>query len=230
MTTQPIKLDVHEQIECAHTLASKFYTDPAILDAEKARIFRCTWQLVGTLNTPCGDNAELNGAKRTIADPESYFTVDVVGEPVVVVRDKQGTLRAFSNVCRHRAGPIAQGSGCKNVFRCGYHGWTYTLDGRLIGTPDVEGVEFFDRSTMGMFPLRLETWEQLIFVNFDPNAEPLSAYLGKIPVASARLPIQRSAIRQTPRLRHRLQLEGLRRQLSRGLPYSHRSPRPNAGN
>jgi choline monooxygenase len=178
MTTQPIKLDVHEQIESAHTLASKFYTDPSILDTEKSRIFRRTWQLVGTLGTPCG---EVNGAKRTIADPETFFTGDVVGEPVVIVRDQQGTLRAFSNVCRHRAGPIAQGSGCKNVLRCGYHGWTYTLDGRLIGTPDVEGVEFFDRSTMGMVPLRLEIWEQLIFVNFDQNPEPLSSYLGKIP-------------------------------------------------
>jgi choline monooxygenase len=181
MTTQPIKLDVDEQIESAHTLASKFYTDPSILEAEKARIFRRTWQLVGTLNSPCGERCEQNAGKRTIADPETFFTVDVVGEPVVIIRDKQGTLRAFSNVCRHRAGPIAQGSGCKNVLRCGYHGWTYTLDGRLIGTPDVEGVEFFDRSTMGMVPLRLETWEQLIFVNFDQNAEPLSAYLGKIP-------------------------------------------------
>ena len=178
MTTQPIKIDVHEQIECAHTLASNFYTDPSILEAEKRRIFRRTWQLAGTLNTPCG---ELNGAKRTISDVETFFTADVVGEPVVIVRDKEGTLRAFSNVCRHRAGPIAQGSGSKNVLRCGYHGWTYTLDGRLIGTPDVEGVEFFDRSTMGMVPLRLETWEQLIFVNFDLNAEPLSGYLGKIP-------------------------------------------------
>jgi choline monooxygenase len=178
MPTNPLHLDVHNQIESAHTLASNFYTDPAILDAEKSRIFHRTWQLVGTLNTPCG---EMNGVKRTIADPESYFTADVVGEPVVVVRDKQGMLRAFSNVCRHRAGPIAGGSGCKNVLRCGYHGWTYTLDGRLIGTPDVEGVEFFDRSTMGMVPLRLETWEHLIFVNFDQNAEPLSAFLGKIP-------------------------------------------------
>ena len=181
MTSQPINLDVHEQIESAHTLASNFYTDPAILDAEKSRIFRRTWQLVGTLNTPCGESGAPNATKRTIADPESFFTVDVIGEPVVVVRDKQGTLRAFSNVCRHRAGPIAQGSGCKNVFRCGYHGWTYTLDGRLIGTPDVEGVEFFDRSTMGMFPLRLETWEQLIFVNFDQNAEPLPPIWAKFP-------------------------------------------------
>jgi len=123
----------------------------------------------------------VKGAKKTIADPETYFTADVAGEPVLVIRDKQGALRAFSNVCRHRAGPIALGSGCKNVMRCQYHGWTYALDGRLIGTPDVEGVEFFDRSTMGMVPLKLETWGDLIFVNFDVNALPLSDYLGKIP-------------------------------------------------
>jgi choline monooxygenase len=178
MITKPLHLDVSEQIECAHTLGSRFYTDPAILEIEKARIFRRTWQLVGTLSHACG---EVNGAKRTIADPESFFTADLGGEPVVVVRDKQGTLRAFSNVCRHRAGPIASGSGCMNVLRCGYHGWTYTLDGRLIGTPDIDGVEFFDRSTMGMVPLRLETWEQFIFVNFDQNTEPLAAYLREIP-------------------------------------------------
>jgi choline monooxygenase len=178
MNTKPLQLDVNEQIECAHTLASRFYTDPAILDIEKTRIFLRTWQLVGTLNHSCG---EVHGVKRTIADPESFFTAAVAGEPIIVVRDKQGVLRAFSNVCRHRAGPIALGSGCKNVLRCQYHGWTYTLDGRLIGTPDVEAVEFFDRSTMGMVPLRVDTWEQFIFVNFDLQAEPLASYLGKIP-------------------------------------------------
>jgi len=181
MQTKPLHLDVHNQIESAHTLASNFYTDPAILEIEKSRILRRTWQLVGTLDHPCGD---VNGTPRTIADPETFYTADLAGEPILVVRDKQGALRAFSNVCRHRAGPIALGSGCKNVLRCQYHGWTYTLDGRLIGTPDVEGVEFFDRSTMGMFPLRLETWEKFIFVNFDPHAEPLSAYLGEIPQQS----------------------------------------------
>jgi choline monooxygenase len=178
MTTRPLRLDVNEQIECAQTLASRFYTDPAILEIEKAKIFRKTWQMVGTLDQPCG---EVNGEKRTIASFESFFTVNVAGEPVVVVRDQAGTLRAFSNVCRHRAGPIALGSGCKNALRCQYHGWTYTLDGRLIGTPDVEGVEFFDRSTMGMVPLQLDTWEKFIFVNFDQAAEPLSSFLGDIP-------------------------------------------------
>ena len=178
MIPKPLHLDVNEQIECAQTLASRFYTDPHILEIERENILRRTWQLVGTLDQACG---EVNGAKKTIADPESYFTAEVAGEPVIVVRDKAGVLRTFSNVCRHRAGPIALGSGCKNVLRCQYHGWTYTLDGRLIGTPDVEGVEFFDRSAMGMVPLRLEVWEDFIFVSFDQNAEPLSAYLGKIP-------------------------------------------------
>ena len=180
MPNNPIALDLHEKIECAHTLESKLYTDPAILATEKAKIFRRTWQLAGTLNHPCGDG-------RTISDPESFFTADIAGEPIVVVRDKvvrdkPSELRAFSNVCRHRAGPIATGSGaCKNVLRCGYHGWSYALDGRLIGTPEIDGVEFFDRTTMGMFPLRLETWEDLIFVNFDPDAVPLKEWLGEIP-------------------------------------------------
>src|SRR5262245_46456101 len=116
MTTHPLRLDVNEQIECAHTLASRFYTDPFILEIEKAKIFHKAWQLVGSLDQPCG---EINGAKRTIADTETFFTADLAGEPIVIVRDKQGTLRAFSNVCRHRAGPIASGSGCKNILRCG---------------------------------------------------------------------------------------------------------------
>jgi choline monooxygenase len=178
MTSNPLHLDVNQQIECARTLASHFYTDPAILEIEREKIFRRTWQLVGTLDEPCG---EVNGVKKTISDPESFFTADLAGEPIIVVRDKVGILRAFSNVCRHRAGPIALGSGCKNILRCQYHGWTYTLDGKLIGTPDVEGVEFFDRSTMGMFPLRLDTWEKFIYVNFDPHAESLASILGKIP-------------------------------------------------
>jgi choline monooxygenase len=123
----------------------------------------------------------VNGVKRTIANPESYFTLDLAGEPIVVVRDATGVLRAFSNVCRHRAGPIAEGAGCRKVLNCAYHGWTYMLDGRLIGTPEVDGMEFFDRSKMGMVPLRCETWGQFIFVNFAPDAPALTECLGNIP-------------------------------------------------
>jgi choline monooxygenase len=181
VTIPPFRLDINPQLECAETLASHFYTDHAIVIRERERIFRRTWQLVGTLSQPCG---EPNGIKRTIADPESFFTFDVAGEPVVVTSDRGGVLRAFSNVCRHRAGPIAQGAGCKHVLNCGYHGWTYSLDGRLIGTPEIDGVAFFDRSTRGMVPLRLETWEQFIFINFDAEAPPLAELLGNIPIQS----------------------------------------------
>src|SRR5260370_39052032 len=114
-----LQLDLNEQIECAQTLAWRFYTDPSVLEIEKEKIFRRTWQLVGTLQQACG---EVNGVKRTIADPETFFTADLAGEPIVVVRDKEGTLRAFSNVCRHRAGPVSQGRGCKKLLGCGDHG------------------------------------------------------------------------------------------------------------
>ena len=178
MSADADRPQINSQLECAKTLPSRFYTDPVVLALEKERVFRRTWQLVGTLYQPCG---EVNGVRRTIADPESYFTFDLAGEPIVVVRDAAGMLRAFSNVCRHRAGPIAKGAGCRKVLNCAYHGWTYTLDGRLIGTPEVDGVEFFDRSTMGMVPLRCETWEQFIFVNFAEDGPSLSEYLGNIP-------------------------------------------------
>ena len=176
--SKSVRVDINPHVECAETLASRVYTDAAILTLEKERIFRRTWQSVGTLRQPCGES---NGVRRTIADPETYFTFDVAGEPVVVVRDKAGMLRAFSNVCRHRAGPIAQGAGCRNVLNCAYHGWTYALDGKLIGTPEVDGVEFFDRSAMGMVPLRCETWEQFIFVNFAQSGPALTEFLGNIP-------------------------------------------------
>jgi choline monooxygenase len=191
MTAEPIRVDVNPELECAETLASRFYTDPAILALEKSRIFHRTWQLVGTLSQPCG---ERNGLPRTIADPETYFAFDLAGEPVVVVRDKAGLLRAFSNVCRHRAGPVAEGAGCRNVLNCAYHGWTYTLEGRLIGTPEIDGLEFFDRSTMGLVPLRCETWQQFIFVNFSHDGPSLAEYVGNIPQLASEFSFQGLAL------------------------------------
>lgn len=178
MSSESVHPHINPQHQCAETLASRFYIDPAVLALEKERIFRRTWQLVGTLAQPCGEG---NGVKRTISDPETYFTIDLASEPIVVVCDGAGTLRAFSNVCRHRAGPIAEGAGCRKVLNCAYHSWTYTLDGRLISTPEVDAVEFFDRSTLGIVLLRCETWQQFILVNFAPGGPSLAEYLGNIP-------------------------------------------------
>jgi choline monooxygenase len=152
------------------------YTDPEILKEERSKIFHRTWQLVGRA--------------EQVQQPGSFFTAEVLGEPVVVVRDLEGQLRAFHNVCRHRAGPVAQGTGCARHFRCLYHGWTYTLDGRLIGTHEVDGMEFFDRSTMPLPSVRLETWGQFLFVNFDPVAPSLLSFLEEIPAMAAGLPVE----------------------------------------
>src|SRR5258707_7284733 len=97
MPEESLALDVNEQIECAHTLGSRFYIDPAVLEIEKEKIFRRTWQLVGTLSQPCG---ELNGAKRTIADPETFFTADVAGGASVIVRGQERTPRSLLNAYR----------------------------------------------------------------------------------------------------------------------------------
>src|SRR5262249_1356177 len=92
-----------------------------------------------------------------------------------------GVLRALSNVCRHRAGPVAAGEGFCRAFKCGYHGWSYALDGRLLNTPEFEGVEDFDRSAHGLPSFRVETWLGLVFVNLDPAAPPLSRALEPVP-------------------------------------------------
>ena len=109
---------VESNISRAWTLPASVYTDPGVHAAEKERIFRCTWQVVGH--------------SGQVANAGDYFTTEIIGEPLLIVRSADGVLRGFYNVCRHRAGPPAEGCGSRKLFRCGYHGWTYDLDGSLI--------------------------------------------------------------------------------------------------
>jgi choline monooxygenase len=154
------------RLERATTLPSSYYTDPRLLTAENERIFARTWQLVG--------HAE------QVREQGSYFTAVVGNEPVVVVRSLEGELTALSNVCRHRAGPVARGEGRCRTFRCGYHGWTYALDGRLAGTPELDGIEHFERADFALPRFRVATWLDLVFVNLDPAAPSLEEYLGDL--------------------------------------------------
>lgn len=154
-------------ISDARTIPSRWYTDPEIYRLEEELIFCRTWQWVGRV-----DQA---------ASPGTYFTCEVAGEPVVVVRGADGVLRAFSNVCRHRGGPVAQGSGVLNRFRCAYHGWTYGLDGSLLGAPHFKGVEGFSKEENCLPQIQVATWGPLVLVNLDPKARPLSESLGDIP-------------------------------------------------
>lgn len=155
-----LNFDFDERIEYAETLPARCYTDATYLAAEQRRIFHRTWQLVGRL--------------EQVAEPGAFFTAEVGDEPIVIVRGDDGELRGFHNVCRHRAGPVAQGQGRCNKFRCGYHGWTYSTDGRLIGVPDFDGVENFDRDKFGLRPVQVETWEQFIFAKLDGQANVFS--------------------------------------------------------
>src|SRR5438876_475478 len=112
-------------LSSAETIPSDWYVDPRLLDAEEELVFGRSWQLVGHT--------------EQVRLPGDYFTCTVAREPLVVTRGEDGALHAFSNVCRHRAGPVARGSGHRKALMCGYHGWTYGLDGRLLTTPEWDG-------------------------------------------------------------------------------------------
>ena len=156
------------------TLKPRLYTDPALLETEQRLVFERTWQLGG----------HVSALPRT----GSYITAQAGTQPVLIVRDEHHDLRAYRNVCRHRASRLLSGSGqCKAAIRCRYHGWTYRLDGSLIGVP--EGLAFgerLDKSALGLLPVRVEELCGLVFVNLDPEATPLAELLGDLPERLAR--------------------------------------------
>jgi choline monooxygenase len=161
----------------ASTIPARWYTDPAMLEGERLKVFGRTWQAVGRTDS--------------VAVPGSYFGCEIAGEPVLVVRGQDGCLRAFSNVCRHRGSLLAEGPGhCAGggaVIRCPYHGWTYALDGSLFGQPEFEGVEDWDRSKVCLPRFQVAEWGPFVFVNQDPDAPPLEEVLGAIPAEIARI-------------------------------------------
>ena len=157
---------VDARLARASTIPSRWYFDAGILAREEERVFGRSWQLAGR-------NAQVEKAG-------DYFTAEVAGERILVCRGKDGALRALSNVCRHRAGPVACGSGQAASFQCGYHGWNYSLDGRLRAAPEFEGVEGFDRARVELPSWRLETWEDFLFVNLDAQAPRLADWMPEV--------------------------------------------------
>ncbi|MBZ5626851.1 MAG: Rieske 2Fe-2S domain-containing protein [Acidobacteriia bacterium] len=157
----------------ASTIPARWYTDPAFLEAERRDVFGCTWQCVGRADS--------------VAIPGSYFACEITGEPILIVRAKDGRLRAFSNVCRHRGSLLAEGAGQAPVLRCPYHAWTYSLEGSLLGQPEFEGVQDWDRSKICLPQFQVETWGPFVFVNLCPKASPLLEVLGAIPAEIAQI-------------------------------------------
>jgi choline monooxygenase len=174
-----------QDLSRAATIPARWYTDPGFLKLEQERVFARTWQPVGYTGS--------------IANPGDYFACEIQGEPVVVARAKDGIVRAFSNVCRHRASLIVEGGGSANVLRCPYHAWTYELNGKLLGTPEFEGVENWDRSEICLPQYRVETWGPFVFVNQDHNAPPLGEVWGEIPRQTAEFGCPIDQLRQSGR-------------------------------
>jgi choline monooxygenase len=165
-------LNIDSDISRAWSLPATFYTDPTVFAREKEEIFARTWQVVGHAHQ--------------LAHPGDFFTAELVGEPLLLLRGAHGELRGFYNVCRHRAGPPAEGCGSRKLFRCAYHGWTYGLDGSLINAPEFEGARDFPPEQFALVPVRAEEWSNLVFVNLDPKAEPLLKSLGGLPKQTER--------------------------------------------
>src|SRR4029077_7980444 len=147
-----------------------WYADPDVLRREQARIFASAWQYAGR-----------------VPEPGSYYSCAAGSLPVVVTCTVAGELRASVNVCRHRGFPVAEGAGRRETLQCGYHAWTYELDGRLRAAPRSEREQGFDPDELSLAPLRLETWGPFVFANADPDAAPLMDALGPIPAQLAEI-------------------------------------------
>ena len=158
------------------TLPATWYTDPAILQRERATIFRRNWALFGP--------------EHDMPDSGSWRADTVAGWPLVVVRQADGGLKGFHNVCRHRAAalvPCGQ-TGKSTALRCPYHGWTYDLDGALKLTPKFGEPDGFTRSGFGLFPVRVAVWNGLVFVCLSEDAPDLMTWLGEVTELSMAYP------------------------------------------
>src|SRR2546428_6047592 len=146
------------------SLPWRWYADPAQLLRESERIFARTWQYVGHTGQ--------------ITEPGTYFTSTAGEIPVVVTRARDGELRAFLNVCRHRGFTVAQGDGRRETLQSAYHAWTYGLDAALRAAPRSEREQDFDREELGLVAIAVDTWGPFVFVNPDAEASPLADALG----------------------------------------------------
>lgn len=151
----------------ARTLPASLYTSPAVLALEQEGLFAKMWLCVGR--------------ESDIPAAGDYFTHQVAGESVIVVRGGDGALRAFYNVCRHRGARLLDTDSGKGLSRvvCPYHAWTYRLDGTLAQVPRME--EGFARESLGLVPVRIDTWAGFIFLNLDDQAAPLESWLADLP-------------------------------------------------
>ena len=141
------------------------YHSAGLLELEKEHVFRTHWQIVGHVSD--------------LPNPGDYVAMDVVGERALVVRGKDGVVRGFLNMCRHRGSRVvADNKGnCRNALVCPFHGWVYNLDGTLRGAARPRSFPELDREEFGLSRLELDIWMGFIFVRFRPGPQPPVAEL-----------------------------------------------------
>lgn len=167
-------------LEEASTIPACWYVDDRIAALERRTTFSRSWQLAARVDQ--------------LRDPGQYVTCEIAGEPIVVVRGSDGVLRGFFNVCRHHAAAVmTEASGCAQNLRCPYHGWTYTLEGALKGTPSFNSECHFDRSEHGLVPVATDVWENWVFVRLDREGPSLAEFLGTDLIEQIR-PLQLSGL------------------------------------
>lgn len=150
-------------IEQASTIPSQWYYEKEMYDFEKEALFSRNWQYVG-------HEDQLNAVGDVIH-------ATIAGNPILLIKTKDGAINGFYNVCKHRGGPLAVKKGTTTVLQCQYHGWTYLTDGSLRGVPDWNLVELFDEKDFGLEPVELSFWDGLIFARIKPDGLSLEKML-----------------------------------------------------
>lgn len=158
--------NVSVPLERAHAMPKSVYTSAAFLEQEQRHVFAADWV--------CAGRAE------SLAAPGDFLTMEIAGEPVVVLRDRDGVVRAMSNVCRHRMSTLLQGRGHVRSIVCPYHAWTYNLDGSLRGAPAMTLNDSFCKEALGLPALRCEIWQGWIMVTLNPDAPAPETALAEV--------------------------------------------------
>ena len=151
--------DADASLADASTIPSAWYTDERIFELEKQTVFSRSWHFAARADQVC--------------KPGDFATTEIAGEPIVLVRGSDKILRGFFNVCRHHAAAVmTEPEGSATQMRCPYHGWTYSLEGELKGTPDFSGVCNFERKENGLVSVETATWEKWVFVRLTGGHRP----------------------------------------------------------
>ena len=160
---------VNRPIEQAHGLPNECYTSSQYLMIERERVFKDKWTVVGV--------------GSSVPNPGDAKPYNLLGIPLIILRDKENKIRVFHNVCSHRGFKLlSEACSIKNVLRCPYHSWAYDFDGKLVATPHIGGLNIhaskkFDKSKSNLKEVRSKVWMDIIFVNINNNEEEFKEYV-----------------------------------------------------